>query len=126
MGAHTTTSGPLFNGTAERLAQSMAAEMERAVAEEGARLVRANLDQSLQNPTGNYESHVAASPEGGDWEVTDGGVVYGPWLEGVGSRNFPKTRFRGYSSFRRAAQALDDRIPGVTRSIVIRYVRGMG
>jgi hypothetical protein len=32
--------------------------------------------------------------------------VYGPWLEGVGSRNFPVTRFRGYHAFRVAAQEL--------------------
>jgi hypothetical protein len=39
--------------------------------------------------------------------ITDTPVVYGPWLEGVGSRNFPATRFRGYHTFRKITRRLD-------------------
>jgi hypothetical protein len=39
--------------------------------------------------------------------ITDTPVVYGPWLEGVGSRNYPVTRFAGYHTFRRVSQLLD-------------------
>jgi hypothetical protein len=39
--------------------------------------------------------------------VDDSNVIYGPWLEGVGSRN-EKTRFKGYFTFRKAAQKLND------------------
>jgi hypothetical protein len=44
--------------------------------------------------------------------ITDGGVVYGPWLEGVSSRN-EVTRFKGYSSFRKTAQWLEQQAPAV-------------
>ena len=39
--------------------------------------------------------------------INDSGVIYGPWLEGVGTRN-QTTRFKGYASFRRTGQWLDD------------------
>lgn len=32
--------------------------------------------------------------------ISDGNTVYGPWLEGTGSRN-ATSRFKGYASFRR-------------------------
>jgi len=35
--------------------------------------------------------------------ITDGGAVYGPWLEGASSRN-QSTRFKGYGTFRKTAQ----------------------
>jgi hypothetical protein len=39
-------------------------------------------------------------------ELHDSGVVYGPWLEGVGRRN-KVSRFKGYSSFRKSLQDLE-------------------
>ena len=43
------------------------------------------------------------------WDGGHGGAVYGPWLEGVGSRN-ATTRFKGYWAFRKATSALDHAI----------------
>jgi len=54
----------------------------------------------LRHPTGHYESRIHTERQINDLVVTDTPVVYGPWLEGVGSRNFPVTRFRGYHTFR--------------------------
>jgi hypothetical protein len=53
-----------------------------------------------------YGSHVVSD---GGWS----GPVYGPWLEGIGSRNAPVTRFRGYHAFRKASEALQRRIAGM-------------
>jgi len=39
-------------------------------------------------------------------KIHDSNVVYGPWLEGVSSRN-DRTRFKGYHAFRRAQVELD-------------------
>jgi hypothetical protein len=43
------------------------------------------------------------------WDGGWAGPVYGPWLEGVGSRN-ATTRFKGYRAFRKAANALERHI----------------
>jgi hypothetical protein len=117
--------GPLFDGQADQAAADLCDRIEREVAAEGARMVRNNLHGVLRNPTGYYESHVQAEPTGGDWEVTDNGVVYGPWLEGTGSRN-RTTRFKGYSTFRRTAQELERRADGIAERAAPEYVRRMG
>src|SRR3546814_20243239 len=59
-----------------------------------------------------FRSNVRITNVSGSPEVWDGGMAgprYGPWLEGVGSRN-NTTRFKGYHAFRKAADALDRRI----------------
>lgn len=68
--------------------------------------------------TGNYRRNVRPV-----WKdqlsalITDGGVIYGPWLEGTSSRN-ETTRFKGYASFRKtvewlSTQSKDENINGV-------------
>lgn len=99
--------GPVFDGRAPMLMRRYIREMEQEVAEYAHGLVHFHLAASLRNPTGYYQSHVQIRWRRGHPEVSDGGrIVYGPWLEGVGSRNFPETRFRGYATFRRVGQVV--------------------
>src|SRR3989337_3657930 len=54
--------------------------------------------------------------------LTDSSVIYGPWLEGVSSRN-DATRFKGYGIFRRTR----DKLQGMARDIVEKHIkRAMG
>ena len=55
--------------------------------------------------TGNYQRRITSFRKGLHGEVYDGGTIYGPWLEGVSSRN-QRTRFKGYSHFRRTLTRL--------------------
>lgn len=64
------------------------------------------LDTSLQNPTPYYETQLMTERQGSDQIVHDRGIIYGPWLEGVGSRN-ATTRFKGYHHWRLATQQLE-------------------
>jgi len=50
--------------------------------------------------------------------ISDSGVVYGPWLEGVSSRN-QATRFKGYAIFRRTR----DKLQRLSRGILEKHVR---
>lgn len=118
--------GPLFDGEANHAAADMCRAIEREVATEGSRMVHENLHAVLRHPTGYYESHVHAQPEGSNWEITDSGVVYGYWLEGIGSRNFPKTRFKGYTTWRRTTQELDKKADSIVQRVAPGYVRRMG
>src|ERR1044071_7128730 len=118
--------GPLFDGTAERLAGAMCEDIEQVTVDTGEAMVRAELPRVLQNSTGRYQSAITTEPTGAGTDVTDGGIVYGPWLEGTGSRNAPRTRFRGYATFRRVTQALGVRTPAITEPIVERYTKEMG
>jgi hypothetical protein len=56
--------------------------------------------------------------------ISDGGVVYGPWLEGISTRN-QTTRFKGYASFRRTGDWLNGKARGVLKAYVDRFVRRM-
>ena len=50
--------------------------------------------------------------------LTDSSVVYGPWLEGVSSRN-DATRFKGYGIFRRTR----DKLQGMARGIIDKHIK---
>lgn len=103
---HRETHGPIFNGMAGPIISRGCDEAERDIAHEGADRVRSRLAVVLRHPTGRYMSHISVVERGGSSEVTDRGIIYGPWLEGTGSRN-RTTRFKGYATFRRVAQTLD-------------------
>lgn len=104
--------GALFDERGERIFRDYCDDLEEQGAEWALRNIRRTFHSSFQNPTGYYESTVRIHDSEGGQEVWDGGfagAVYGPWLEGVGSRN-DTTRFKGYHAFRKAAQKLERRI----------------
>lgn len=117
-----TSLGPLFDGRAAIEMKQGTKEVERQLAEEGKRIVDQNLATSLQNPTGYYQSQIHIASDLGGTVVTDGGVIYGPWLEGVGSRN-RTTRFKGYFAFRRALQELSSRAETKAEEVIDPYIR---
>lgn len=101
-----TIQGPLVDGRLQHAIDLGLDDAKRDVAKRGVTLVRARLAGVLRHPTGRYEFQVQAERAVADWAVTDGGIVYGPWLEGVSTRN-ATTRFKGYHTFRRTTQELD-------------------
>jgi len=101
-------SGPLFDGRAKRVTAQMADEAGEAIADQGVNDVRQIVALAAHHRTGNYESHVVTDRAGADRVVNDSGIIYGPWLEGVASRN-TRSRFKGFAAFRRTAQRLQDR-----------------
>lgn len=103
-------SGPLFEGASSALVQRYTQAGGEEVARWAEQEVHRVLEQVLRHPTGYYQSQVRVNRVSNDsFSITDGGVVYGPWLEGVGSRNYPVTRFHGYSTFRRVAKRVEQR-----------------
>lgn len=106
------THGPLFDARGPRIFGQFADELEEEAAEWALDHIQGTYHTHFKNPTGFYESNVRIRNAASGTEVWDGGhagPVYGPWLEGVGSRN-ATTRFKGYWAFRKAAAALDRRI----------------
>lgn len=116
--------GPVFDGRAAHAAHDLVQHLEEKLAQEGYNDVRRELGHVLKHPTGYYESRIQTDNLGGESVIHDGGVIYGPWLEGVGSRN-RSTRFKGYFTFRKVAQRLNSRSELIARVIVPRYLRRM-
>lgn len=109
-----TADGPVFDGTAGKVVKKQLAAMKQALGAELVLQVQRRLDTVLVNPTGYYRSQI-------DWLVNQGngavivhdrGVVYGPWLEGTGSRN-RTTRFKGYHTFRKIFEQTQDDVQRV-------------
>lgn len=116
--------GPLFDGRAQLAARDFVRDAQREIAERGAVMVQTELDHVLRHQTGRYRRSIHAEQGFGGDVITDGGIVYGPWLEGTGSRN-RTTRFKGYATFRRVVTRLDNEADNIAERILPSYLRRM-
>lgn len=98
--------GPIADDRIQSMINAGLTSGEAKAAKRGLQMLRGEFHTHFCMPTGYYESQVHVETEAGGYKLTDGGVIYGWWLEGVGSRN-ATTRFKGYSIFRRVGQALE-------------------
>lgn len=118
--------GPYFDSRYDAAAVHMDRQIEDDVAQHGAEIVRGNMATSIRVDGPGYASrHVTvdrATSQGAD--VYDDNAVYGPWLEGTGSRN-ETTRFKGYASIRRSVQQLDRDSAQYAQAAVDAFVREM-
>jgi hypothetical protein len=117
--------GPLFDGRAIKAANDAAQDIEKTVATLGASIVRTELNSVLRTQTPYYRMKVNAEPSRPGWRIHDSKVIYGPWLEGTGSRNYPVTRFKGYATFRRMTQVIQARANAIADGIVAKYMGRM-
>lgn len=116
--------GPFWDGRTERLVSAFIEDAEKTIGDEALAEVHEGLKQNLKHPTGHYQSRIRVDMRAGDPVIHDGGIVYGPWLEGVGSRN-RTTRFKGYFTFKRAKEIMKVRAPEIARRVLKRYIGGM-
>ena len=120
------TKGRLFASGSREVKDALNDCME-AGAEAGKQRLRQVLTKSgvyLSDgkSTGNYRRNIQSKlTPGRQALITDGGVVYGPWLEGVSSRN-ATTRFKGYASFRKTKDYLVGAMPDIARRVISRLV----
>ena len=119
--------GPFFesgrrNAVMRKLERDTQDEIDRYALD----LIDALLVAVLKHPTGYYQSRIRAHRSTTHTIIDDSRVVYGPWLEGTGSRNYHVTRFRGYHTFRRAGQILPEKAHAIARRNVSRAVRELG
>lgn len=115
--------GAIFSASATKAeAARMVIAINDALAQEGVNRVRARLKTVLQNPTGFYQSNIQVDRREIYRGVSDNGVIYGGWLEGVSSRN-KTTRFKGYRTFRIVKQDLDRDAERLAQPYVDAYVR---
>ena len=116
--------GPAFDGRAAKAVDDFRLAAKEEVADQAVNEVQATLGHVLKNPTGYYSSRITTNRQQNDFAVTDNGVVYGPWLEGVGSRN-QTTRFKGYATFRKVAQKIQRQAGDIAERVLPQYLRRM-
>lgn len=116
--------GALANGKAapkiHAAVESLSDDLGQLVYDE----VKKRLGTVLVNPTGYYESRVQVDNSRGTSVVSDGGVIYGPWLEGTSSRN-GRSRFKGYATFRKATQAVEREALAAGEKLIAQKLRSL-
>lgn len=139
--AEVTLSGPLFNTEGVEILADGVLAARHAVADKGIELVRAAFDEHIRVNTGRHVASITVTDESRSYTsspgrrsytmtvdvpaktsvVTTSNATYGPWLEGVGSRN-SSTRFKGYWGFRQAASELDGQAQQLAEDALAPYV----
>ncbi|MDJ0460584.1 hypothetical protein [Streptomyces sp. H27-C3] len=126
MSIEITMTGPLFDGRAARAMQSAADDAREDIAEFAEEHALTLMGGSFRHPTGYYESRVITTRVAADTSlVHDQGVVYGPWLEGVGTRNRARPGFPGYRHWRQSKQLAQLRGPAIADRAVQRHIPEM-
>lgn len=113
-----TLSGPLFDGRAAAWTREGVAQVRHDVAEHAHDAWLEGMDATFRVNGHVYESFAHVVDGDPETLVNDGyGVTnqlpYGLWLEGVGSRNSPVTRFPGYHNLRDAFVVTDRAAPDI-------------
>lgn len=109
------TRGPVFDGRLAEAIESSAEQVEQEIGDRAVDMIQARLGHVLKHPTGRYRRSIVNR----NGLITDGGVVYGPWLEGVSRRN-KRSRFKGYSTFRKIAQQLEGEAGDLAEMVIER------
>lgn len=103
--------GPIAEGRGPKIVNLMCDDVADELGQLVFDAVKARLSQVLVHPTGYYESRVTHERSHDAFRVSDGGVIYGPWLEGTGSRN-GRSKFKGYATFRRVTDQINREAEG--------------
>lgn len=118
-----TITGPLFDGRAQAAMTAFLDEADQEIGQQVVDDVRRIVGGSARHSSGYYENRVHTERRG-DLVATDGGVIYGPWLEGVSRRN-RSSSFKGFHAFRRARQAAERQAPAIAERVLGKYLGRM-
>lgn len=115
--------GGLFDGGWEAGMSELVVDLVGAVGDTVLDTWVEQLDKNIRVNQHRYTSTVRATRvDESTVLVNDGTSVYGPWLEGQGSRNAPVTRFKGYGSAREATELVAAKVDEVAAPVVLRFV----
>lgn len=101
--------GPLFDGRAKPIIDDWLNETVDDLAVKGLDQIQFWMNVYFRDQTPFYATQVIHERAGEDQVIHDQGVVYGPWLAGIGSRN-ATSRFRGYPHWRKTVQYLEQEL----------------
>ena len=119
------TSGPVFDGRAKRAVEAATKNAIAELVALGETLIKKDLRPGHGLITGHYRRSITGEMKSSTLGIVhDRNVVYGPWLEGVSSRNKTR-RFKGYFMFRKATAQVEKKKKPVLKKHVMSARRGM-
>lgn len=113
--------GPYLKGDAPQILDQLSEDILDALGQAGIEKVHRILDSSIRHPTPYYETQIVIDKTIPTLLIHDRGIIYGPWLEGVGSRN-GRSRFKGYSAFRTAKKEVENQAGAIIERTVERAI----
>lgn len=127
MSLDVTFHGPAFDGRATDWLDKTLHDMERTVADHALVEWEADLEAAIRHSTPRYQLFLHVVDRDFDHVVNDGwgdtnDLPYGPWLEGVGSRNSPVTRFPGYHALRGAFESVKGQVADLCAPVAEEWV----
>jgi hypothetical protein len=127
MASEVRVSGPFFTAERTAIMTRFCRAAEEAVGQAGRKLIQERLPSQFKyDPmppnAGFYVSQINTDRQINQVVINDSNVIYGPWLEGVGSRNDPVTRFRGYHTFRTVSRELNVASSEIAQSVLPIYL----
>lgn len=117
--------GPVFDGRAKHALHEFYDAVVDDIAAQGVSELHSLMNAYFKDPTPYYETQVISERQGNSRIIHDRGIVYGPWLEGTGSRNFPATRFKGYKHWKKTTTLLKAKAQGIAEVTLRRYIEKM-
>jgi hypothetical protein len=118
------TRGPFFDSRRTRFTNDFCHDLAEEVTETAEMFWIGGMKRTFKEPTPIYWNTTNVEVNGNVGVLNDGGrargLVYGPWLEGVGSRN-KTTRFKGYFNLRKAAQQTRAQVRTIAAPLLRRY-----
>jgi hypothetical protein len=124
--ARVTHSSPVFDQRGPHYMARAADEGSYEVATYVRRSIISYLLPRFKHATGHYVSTLAIVQAGPGWMVDGDRTVYGRWLEGTGSMNFPATRFKGYRAFQTVSRRVRVRAAAIAWPAIRPWVRRLG
>lgn len=134
--AEVETKGPIFKRSAITVTERAITSALREIVQEGESFMFQKFRPRPQGvylatppaqggSTGHYRRSISSKVERTRAEINDGNVVYGPWLEGLSSRN-SANGFEGYAVFRKASQHLQKKARGILDKHASKLTRKLG
>ena len=122
-------SGPMFDHRADQLAQAATEEIVSTISRETQNRLVGTMAFTFRHPTPYYWTQVwtrKVSPTLHEVDDARSGqpMIYGPGLEGTGSRN-KTSRFKGYKIWRHVRQLMQSQASTIAHRILAPYLSRM-
>lgn len=116
-------SGPMFDARGPHIVHRGVQDAVETIAQVGHDDIVNTLQGVIRHPTPYYWTQIRDRAVGDLTHILDDSkIIYGPWLEGVGSKN-KTTRFKGYFTFRKVKQRLEVRAGTIAERVMESHTR---
>lgn len=117
--------GALFDGRAEAAVTRFTHDATKTLVSVATQMVKIRFGARIRVNTGYFLGRITGEVTGAIGRVYTKFLLYGYWLEGVGSQN-QTTRFKGYWGYRETFIEVDAKSTQILKPLIEKLAREMG